>query len=68
MALWSAFCYLLGVGDRHLDNILMEPKTGKLFHIDFECLFNYGKDLTVPEVVDFRLTKNFRYAMGYILE
>ena len=40
MALWSAFSYLMGLGDRHLDNILIEPKSGKLIHIDFECLFN----------------------------
>lgn len=68
MAIWSAFSYLMGLGDRHLDNILIEPKTGKLIHIDFECLFNHGKSLPVPEVVDFRLTKNLRYGMGYLLE
>lgn len=59
---------MLGLGDRHLDNILFEPKTGKIIHIDFECLFHKGKELGVPEIVDFRLTKNLRYGMGYLLE
>lgn len=67
MALWSAFQYLIGFGDRHSDNILMD-RSGTLIHIDYECLFHKGRMLPVPEIVDFRLTKNLRFAMGYLAE
>ncbi|CAD8180239.1 unnamed protein product [Paramecium octaurelia] len=67
MALWSAFQYLIGFGDRHCDNILIH-ESGELIHIDYECVFHKGKFLPVPEIVDFRLTKNLRYGMGYLRE
>ena len=31
--------YILAIGDRHMENILIQPN-GKLFHIDFGWLFN----------------------------
>ena len=32
--------YILGLGDRHGENILFDSTTGDCFHVDFNCLFN----------------------------
>ncbi|XP_058796465.1 DNA-dependent protein kinase catalytic subunit-like [Phymastichus coffea] len=48
--------WLTGVGDRHLENILVKVKTGKCCGIDFGAAFGAGVDQSVPELVPFRLT------------
>ncbi|RKP00697.1 hypothetical protein CXG81DRAFT_2953, partial [Caulochytrium protostelioides] len=53
----------LGVGDRHLDNILLDPQTGRTCHIDFGVVFDHGRHLRVPETVPFRLTRTLAHAM-----
>lgn len=64
LAVMSIVGYLMGVGDRHLDNIMMNRQTGMIMHIDFDCMFEKGKTLNVPEIVPFRLTPNLVDAMG----
>lgn len=64
LAVMSIVGYLIGVGDRHLDNIMMNRQTGMVMHIDFDCMFEKGKTLTIPEIVPFRLTPNLVDAMG----
>lgn len=32
--------YILGLGDRHGENILFDSKCGDCVHVDFSCLFN----------------------------
>lgn len=56
--------YYVGLGDRHCENILLFVKLGQILHIDFECLFDKGETLPVPEIVPFRLTPNFVDGMG----
>jgi serine/threonine-protein kinase ATR len=56
--------YLLGLGDRHGENILFDASNGDTVHVDLNCLFEKGKDLKIPEVVPFRLTHNMVQAMG----
>ena len=63
-AVMSIVGYLLGMGDRHGDNILLNELTGQILHVDFDCLFDKGKKLRVPERVPFRLTQNMTAAMG----
>lgn len=63
-AVMSIVGYILGLGDRHLDNILLFTKSGELLHIDFDCLFDKAKTLPVPETVPFRLTQTMIDPMG----
>ena len=55
--------YILGLGDRHGENILFDSTNGDCVHVDFNCLFNKGESFDYPEVVPFRLTHNLTEAM-----
>ena len=68
IALWSVIGYIVGLGDRHCENILFDVTTGECAHVDFDCLFNKGLTLLVPEIVPFRLTQNFVDAMVSIVK
>lgn len=55
---------ILGLGDRHGENVLLEEGNGGVFHVDFNCLFDKGLTFAQPERVPFRLTHNMVAAMG----
>ncbi|KAG9015870.1 serine/threonine-protein kinase M1 [Tulasnella sp. JGI-2019a] len=63
-AVISMVGYILGLGDRHGENILFDSITGDTVHVDFNCLFEKGTTFAVPERVPFRLTQNLVDAMG----
>ncbi|KAK5125692.1 hypothetical protein LTR85_011966 [Meristemomyces frigidus] len=63
-AVMSMTGHVLGLGDRHGENILLEEGTGGVFHVDFNCLFDKGLTFEKPELVPFRLTHNMVDAMG----
>lgn len=56
--------YVVGIGDRHTHNILIDTDTAELVHIDFGFVFEQSKALRIPEVVPFRLTRDIVDAMG----
>ncbi|XP_053682998.1 phosphatidylinositol 3-kinase catalytic subunit type 3 [Sabethes cyaneus] len=57
---YCVITYLLGVGDRHLDNLLLTD-SGKLFHIDFGYIL--GRD-PKPMPPPMKLSKEMVEAMG----
>ncbi|KAL0107168.1 hypothetical protein PUN28_015590 [Cardiocondyla obscurior] len=63
-AVMSMVGYILGLGDRHGENILFDSTCGDCVHVDFNCLFNRGELFDWPERVPFRLTHNMVDAMG----
>ncbi|KAF2280300.1 protein kinase rad3 [Westerdykella ornata] len=63
-AVMSIVGHVLGLGDRHGENVLLEEGNGGTFHVDFNCLFDKGLTFKQPELVPFRLTHNMVDAMG----
>jgi PI-3-kinase-related kinase SMG-1 len=63
-AVMSVAGHVLGLGDRHLDNLLVDMASGELVHIDYNVCFDKGARLKVPECVPFRLTRTLLTAMG----
>lgn len=64
VAVMSIIGYIIGLGDRHLDNVLVDLNTGEVVHIDYNVCFEKGKTLRVPEKVPFRMTPNIKTALG----
>eukprot|EP00210_Caulerpa_lentillifera_P007080 g6773.t1 len=63
-AVMSIVGYLLGLGDRHPSNLMIDRYTGKLIHIDFGDCFEAGMHREkFPEKVPFRLTRMMVRAM-----
>ncbi|GIY53666.1 serine-protein kinase ATM [Caerostris darwini] len=56
--------YIMGLGDRHVNNILIDKNTAEVVHIDFGIAFEKGKILATPETVPFRLTRDIVDGMG----
>lgn len=62
---YSVGTYVLGVADRHNDNIMLKY-SGQIFHIDYGHFLGYFKrKMGIPrETAPFVFTSDFRYAMG----
>lgn len=56
--------YILGLGDRHPSNLLLDQVTGKVVHIDFGDCFEVAMQRDkFPEKIPFRLTRMLTNAM-----
>lgn len=58
VAVSSIVGYIVGLGDRHSHNILIDQQTADVIHIDLGVAFEQGKLLKTPETVPFRLTRD----------
>ena len=64
LAVNSMVGHILGLGDRHPSNVLLERHTGKVVHIDFGDCFEVAMlREKFPEKVPFRLTRMLTHAM-----
>lgn len=64
VAVMSTIGYIIGLGDRHMDNVLVDLTSGEVVHIDYNVCFEKGRTLRVPEKVPFRMTPNMVTALG----
>ncbi|KAG4079703.1 hypothetical protein HA402_009089 [Bradysia odoriphaga] len=64
VAITSMIGYILGIGDRHISNILIDQTTAELIHIDFGIAFEQSRVLPTPEKVPFRLTRDIIAGFG----
>ncbi|KAJ2761942.1 phosphatidylinositol kinase- protein kinase tor1, partial [Coemansia nantahalensis] len=65
LAVMSMAGYILGLGDRHPNNVLIHERTGKVVHIDLgDCFESAAQRDRFPEKVPFRLTRMLIKAMG----
>lgn len=42
--------YIIGLGDRHLDNVLIDMTTGEVVHIDYNVCFEKGQSHSPAQV------------------
>ncbi|SGZ26417.1 BQ5605_C024g09910 [Microbotryum silenes-dioicae] len=64
VATTSIIGYIVGLGDRHCSNLLMDKVRGEIVTIDLGIAFDQGKRLPIPETVPFRLTQNIVDGLG----
>ena len=64
LAVMSMVGYILGLGDRHPSNIMLDRYSGKIIHIDFgDCFEIAMRREKFPEKIPFRLTRMLIKAM-----
>ena len=64
LAVMSMVGYILGLGDRHPSNLMLDRYTGKILHIDFGDCFEVAMHRDkFPEKIPFRLTRMLVNAM-----
>jgi DNA-dependent protein kinase catalytic subunit len=60
----SMCTYVLGLGDRHLENFLVDTSSGEFVGIDFGAAFGQGVLLSVPELMPIRYTRVLQHMLA----
>jgi phosphatidylinositol kinase/protein kinase (PI-3 family) len=64
LAVMSMVGYVLGLGDRHPSNLMLDRNNGKIIHVDFgDCFETAMTREKFPERIPFRLTRMLKNAM-----
>ena len=64
---YSIICaegYILGIGDRHLENFLVNVYDSEIYLLDFVISFGQWLHQLIPELVPFRLTHQSEVLCG----
>jgi len=64
VAVASIAGYVIGLGDRHGSNVLMDAATAEVLHIDLGIAFEAGRLLPTPELSPFRMTRDVVDGLG----
>ena len=68
LAVMSMVGYVLGLGDRHPSNLMLDRMSGKIMHIDFGDCFEVAMTREkFPEKIPFRLTRMLINAMEVVV-
>ena len=63
LAVMSMVGYIIGLGDRHPSNLMLDRKNGKIIHVDFgDCFETAMTREKFPEKIPFRLTRMLKNA------
>jgi len=62
----SILGWIIGLGDRHNQNILVDTRSGEMIQIDLGVCFEAGRVLPIPELVPFRLTRDLVDGFGIL--
>ncbi len=64
LGVMSMVGYVLGLGDRHPSNLMLDRTNGKIIHVDFgDCFETAMTREKFPEKIPFRLTRMLKNAM-----
>lgn len=66
VAVMSMVGYVLGLGDRHGENILFDSFTGECVHVDFNCLFNKVRNASCSVCFLYCINISYTFPLSWV--